>query len=170
MYYDDTMENNTNNEEVRKEDLDSFIIETYKHKNKVNEIINMVCVELQHRGITHDNSKLKEPELSGYSKYVNKLADMQYMSNEYKESLNKMKPYIDNHYENNRHHPEHHRNGITDMNLIDIIEMVCDWKAAVEKHKSGNIYESLDINKNRFNYGEELHQIIKNTIDFLNSK
>jgi hypothetical protein len=37
-----------------------------------------------------------------------------------------MAPALKHHYENNRHHPEHFKNNIDDMNLIDLIEMLCD--------------------------------------------
>jgi len=46
-----------------------------------------------------------------------------------------MKPAIEHHYKNNRHHPEHFNNGIDEMNLVDLIELLCDWKAASERNK-----------------------------------
>ena len=74
-----------------------------------------------------------------------------------------MKPALDHHYENNRHHPEHFKNGIKDMTLIDLIEMFCDWKTSSERHESGSILSSIDINKERFGYSEELASILLNT-------
>jgi hypothetical protein len=53
------------------------------------------------------------------------------------------------------------------MNLIDLIEMLCDWKAATLRHKNGDIYESLEINSKRFKYDKQLKNIFKNTIDFI---
>ena len=49
----------------------------------------------------------------------------------------KFKPAIDHHYANNRHHPEHWPNGINDMTLMDLIEMLADWKAATARNKNG---------------------------------
>lgn len=80
-----------------------------------------------------------------------------------------LKPAIDIHYKNNRHHPEHFANGIKDMTLLDLLEMLCDWKASSERHADGNIYRSIEINQSRFGYSDELKDILKNTVDFLNS-
>ena len=53
------------------------------------------------------------------------------------------------------------------MNLVDLIEMICDWKAASERHADGDIYKSIEINQKRFGYSDELKQILKNTIEIL---
>ena len=62
-----------------------------------------------------------------------------------------------------RHHPEHFPNGINDMNLIDVLEMFCDWVASSKRHNDGNILKSIDINKERFNMPDELVSIMRNT-------
>jgi hypothetical protein len=79
-----------------------------------------------------------------------------------------MKPALDHHYDLNHHHPEHFLRGIRGMNLIDIIEMLCDWKAATMRHADGNIYKSIEINQERFNYSYELKEILINTSRYLN--
>ena len=48
------------------------------------------------------------------------------------------------------------------MNLIDLVEMICDWKAATMRHSDGDIYKSLDDNKKRFGISDELYQILLN--------
>lgn len=53
------------------------------------------------------------------------------------------------------------------MNLIDILEMICDWKAATLRHDDGDISKSIEINQKRFGYSDEMKQILKNTIDIL---
>lgn len=50
------------------------------------------------------------------------------------------------------------------MNLIDLIEMICDWKASMLRHNDGNILTSIDKNQERFGYSSELAQIFKNTV------
>jgi len=52
------------------------------------------------------------------------------------------------------------------MDLIDIIEMFCDWVASVERTKNGNIYESIKNNQKRFNYSDDLKTIFENTVQF----
>jgi hypothetical protein len=78
--------------------------------------------------------------------------------------LKDLKPTLDHHYSNNSHHPEHYKNGIDDMDLLDVIEMLMDWKASTERHDDGNIHSSLEINKNRFHISEQLYNILNNTI------
>lgn len=67
------------------------------------------------------------------------------------------------HYERNPH-PEFYNNGINGMSLVDFIEMVCDWKAAVRRHKTGNIYNSIAIGKNRFNLSAQVEDLILNSV------
>jgi len=49
------------------------------------------------------------------------------------------------------------------MSLIDIVEMICDWIAAVERHDDGNIFKSIEINQKRFGYSDDLKNILINT-------
>lgn len=56
---------------------------------------------------------------------------------------------------------KHH--GIKQMNLLDIIEMLCDWKAASERHSDGDIVESIEKNQERFGYSDELKVMFLNT-------
>jgi len=50
------------------------------------------------------------------------------------------------------------------MNLIDLVEMICDWKAASMRHNNGDIYKSVIDNKERFGISDELSQILFNTV------
>lgn len=78
-----------------------------------------------------------------------------------------MRPALDHHYALNRHHPEHFEDEIKGMNLIDIIEMICDWKAASERHAVGDIHKSIVINQERFGFSDDLKAIFINTVDIL---
>jgi len=78
-----------------------------------------------------------------------------------------MQVALDHHYENNRHHPDHFKNGIQDMNLVDLIEMICDWKAATLRHNNGNIFKSIEISQERFKFSDEIKQILLNTAELL---
>lgn len=139
--------------------------ETNKHKWQVTDLIYKIIKHLQDRAINHDNSKLKEPELSIFVEYTPKLKNSTYGSEEYKTYLKEMKVALDHHYSNNPHHPEFYENGIRGMNLIDLIEMFCDWKAATMRHDDGDIFKSIEINKDRFKMSNDLAQIFKNTAE-----
>jgi hypothetical protein len=41
--------------------------------------------------------------------------------------------------------------------------MFFDWKAATERHADGNIMQSIEINKGRFELSEQLCDIMRNT-------
>lgn len=138
-------------------------VETQKHIEKVRYYIRFITDSLTTRGVKHDAIKLESPEIEIFTEHTECLANMQYNSPEYKEHLAAMKPALDHHYANSRHHPEHFANGINDMNLIDIIEMVCDWKASSERQKDGNLLKSIEQNAQRFGYCDQLKQIFINT-------
>jgi len=137
--------------------------ETKKHIKRVKELLGGVEAELCLKGNSHDASKLKEPEAPVFAEYTSKLKDSTYNSPEYKQFLSEMKPALDHHYVNNPHHPEHFKNGIKGMSLIDLTEMLCDWKAASERHNDGSIDKSLKENKKRFGISDDLMSILTNT-------
>jgi hypothetical protein len=137
--------------------------DTLKHIGNVRIFINKLQQHLYDRANRHDSSKLYEPEKSIFDEYTPKLATSTYGSEEYKEFLKNMKVALDHHYQENQHHPEHFENGIKDMNLVDLCEMIADWKSATLRHNNGDIYKSIEINQNRFDYSDELKQILINT-------
>ena len=49
------------------------------------------------------------------------------------------------------------------MNLIDIMELLADWKAATLRHNNGNLLLSIEFNQKRFGYDDGLKQILLNT-------
>ncbi|HDZ13539.1 hypothetical protein LCGC14_1273470 [marine sediment metagenome] len=172
-------------------------VETLKHIEEVKKQIDIVVVALQDRAAKHDASKLESPEREIFDKYTPKLKGTTYGSEEYKQCLAGMKTALDHHYASNRHHPEHFvyhecngcferyyqevnicnicgysqftdRPDIAQMNLIDLVEMFCDWKAATLRHTDGDIKKSIAINKKRFEISDELTAILLNTVEILN--
>lgn len=141
--------------------------DTYAHIEKVRHNIVDVTNKLLSRGVGHDASKLIEPEKSVFDKVTPLLKSLTYGSEEYQASLDSMGTALTHHYESNRHHPEHYEQGINDMTLIDIMEMLCDWKAAAERHEDGDILESLHINSARFNIDPQLSRILENTVYYM---
>jgi len=79
------------------------------------------------RARSHDASKLEAPEKEMYDEFTPRLRALTYGSDEYKECLKEMGAALKHHYENNSHHPEHFPDGINDMSLLDLIEMLADW-------------------------------------------
>jgi len=137
--------------------------ETLKHIKEVRKAIFKVILLLLKRLLFHDRTKLQKHEKAGFDMYTPKLAHCTYGSDEYKQYLKELKPYLDHHYAENRHHPEHFENGIRGMSLVDLIEMFCDWYAATKRHNDGDIQKSISINQGRFNYSDDLKSIFENT-------
>lgn len=138
--------------------------ETLKHKLMVARYLRKFATELLFRAENHDASKLEAPEKAIFDEYTPKLKNTTYGSDEYKQYLAEMQVALHHHYMTNRHHPEHFQNDISGMNLIDVIEMFCDWIAATQRHADGNIIDSININERRFMFSDELKSILLNTI------
>ncbi len=138
-------------------------VETLKHIEKVRELVRVFVSKLVTRAQEHDKLKLESPEVEIFAEYTPKLADTTYGSEEYMNYLKEMDVALQHHYANYRHHPEHFDKGINDMNLVDIVEMFCDWKASSMRHNDGNLLKSIDTNASRFNMSAQLKQIFINT-------
>lgn len=142
-------------------------LETKRHAWRVHQLLVDVHVELTKRGICHDNSKLQPLEKTLFDEYTPKLKGTTYGSERYKQYLKELDVALKHHYENNKHHPEHYTDGINGMSLVDIIEMICDWRAATERHADGNILKSIEINSERFKISPQLKEILLNTVKYM---
>jgi len=138
--------------------------ETWEHIHEVQKLLYNMQVELGRRALQHDQSKMKHPEAATFAEYTPKLKHLEYGSDEYRQCMKEMGPAIKHHQQHNRHHPEMHLDGIDSMDLIDILEMLCDWKAATLRTKNGNIYRSIELQQKRFGLSEQLVNILKNTV------
>lgn len=138
--------------------------DTFIHIRHVQRLLNRVIGVLLRRSESHDSSKVEEPEVSVFDEFTPKLRDSTYSSDEYNEFLKNMKEQgLNHHYAFNPHHPEFYEDGIEGMSLIDLIEMICDWKAATLRHDDGDLMHSIEINQDRFGYSDQLKQILINT-------
>lgn len=154
--------------EVRRKVDERF--KTLRHIEAVRNFLNLCIHELLKRAEQHDQSKLQSPEREMFDEWTAALRGVTYGSPEYADMRRALKPTLDHHYANNRHHPEHFKNGIHDMNLIDIIEMLMDWKASSMRHNDGNILKSIEINQERFGFGQELRWILENTAKWVDQQ
>ncbi len=143
--------------------------ETMRHILTLRTLMAAVSAYLVEKSFEHDLSKLDDPELELFTKFTPLLKTMEYNSAEYKDCMQQLKPALNNHYANNSHHPEHYNDGIEGMNLFDLIEMLCDWKASSLRSKGGNLYKSLEINEDRFNIPTPLVKILYNTLPIIES-
>ena len=136
---------------------------TTKHKFWVAWYLFKFSMNLFWRAVFHDISKYYPSEAKGFIKTIHKLKNSTYGSDEYRRLLRQIKPNIDLHYKRHSHHPEHYGDeGIDGMSLVDIVEMWCDWQAAVRRHKDGDIEKSIETNRKRFEINNQLVNILYN--------
>ena len=148
---------------------------TLRHIETVRNFLNAAVRELLRRGERHDQSKMQHPEVEVFEEYTAKLRECTYGSEEYKGFLKGMQVALDHHYDNNSHHPEHFKgpcvqSPLEQMTLIELLEMLCDWKAATLRHADGDIFKSIQINQERFGYSDEVRMILSNTAQWLDTK
>ena len=145
------------------------IAETWEHINLVMQLMSAMQIELMKRAFTHDRTKLMPLENSVFAQHTPFLKASVYGSEEYKQRLAAMSVALDHHYAHNRHHPEFFENGVNDMNLIDLLEMMVDWYAASKRHDDGDIHRSIAINQERFGLSNQLTQILKNSVALMDA-
>jgi hypothetical protein len=105
--------------------------------------------------LIHDASKFSVYEWKIFATANNndQLAGLTYGSPEYFQQIRDyLAPALEHHYSHNPHHPEFWDGTLNKMPLRYLIEMLCDWLAATQRHKDGDIWKSLIINKGRFDY------------------
>lgn len=141
--------------------------DTHEHIGEVRGLLLGAVQDLLRRAHEHDRSKLVDPEREVFDRVTPRLGAMTYGSDEYRASLAEMGPALQHHYAANDHHPEHFAGGIGDMNLVQLLEMLCDWLAATRRHDDGDIRRSIELNRERFGYGDEVARLLLNTLPLL---
>lgn len=137
--------------------------ETLKHIARVGDFLAEFAKKIVERASRHDHSKLLPPEKEAFDIATPRLRNLTYGSPEYKASLDSIRPAVDHHQKNNTHHAEFYDDGINGMDLLDLVEMICDWRAAGERHENGGIGKSLEVNKERFKISDQLYDVLCNT-------
>jgi len=136
---------------------------TLFHSQRVGELMIAMIKEMLDRSHCHDRSKCESPEVEVFNEFTPKLKDATYGSDEYKGFLEGMGEGLAHHYAHNSHHPEWHPRGVNGMTLVDIVEMLSDWKAATERSDTGDLRTSMEIQKERFGMSDQLVDILFNT-------
>lgn len=135
--------------EVTTEMRAKWAAKTEEHVRRVRVNMNVLRLNLLERAIDHDKSKFIEPEFSGYAALEADLSTITYGTLEYREALQEAHHVIGHHYAGNDHHPEHFDGGMEDMNLLQLMEMLADWKAASERSRDGDLSKSFAVHRER---------------------
>lgn len=139
-------------------------LDTTKHIHQVRQLLYKIILELDKRAREHDKSKFESPECEIFAEYHEEFSKVEYGCKEYNELKEKTKEATLHHYSKTRHHIESFQNGINGMNLVDLIEMLCDWKISSSRHGSGSIQKSIDYNWFKFGISAQLKNILENTV------
>ena len=133
------------------------------HISRVRKHMNTFVQLLLKRAINHDKSKLEEPELSWW-KEMDKEPRYPYGSEEYKQKIKRWDKVFKHHYKYNRHHPEHYEYGISEMTLVDIVEMMCDWLGYKDTIAISEALKVCDEQMKRYDIPDDIRQVIFNTL------
>jgi len=139
------------------------------HRARVFHLMSRMSQEVMLRGNRHDESKYSKEEFIPYSAVIDKFEQYPYGSKEREAIYESIRPALDHHFQQNRHHPEHFADKIEGMNLIDLLEMLCDWKSATQNNpdKLGDLETSIAVATKKYNISPQLARILYNTaIDF----
>jgi hypothetical protein len=146
---------------------DKYIKAKEKHIGQVRKNIVKLCLELLRRANHHDDSKLKQPESKAFASIIPKLAGTKFGTKKRDQVIDSIKPAVEHHFEANRHHPEHFKNGVDGMNLVDVMEMVSDWVAAAKGDPDSDVTKSINVCLKKYEIDDQLGKIIKNTVELL---
>ena len=143
---------------------DDVMRETVQHVRTVGKYLLTAVQNLQNRIVNHDASKFSPEEFDAFAAETPGLRTLTYGSEEYKAALARLGPALAHHYKHNNHHPEHYgERGIHSMDLMTLIEMLADWKAASERHANGSLTRSIVQNAKRFGYDDRFAVMLART-------
>lgn len=142
--------------------------DTIVHVQEVKANLQDAIHDLEKRSIVHDLSKFQDPEFSVFCGTRQEFKKANYGTPEYDAVSEKAKVGVQHHHSNNRHHTAYHENGIADMNLMDLMEMLADWKAASRRSPDLSFSDSLPRAYERYGISPDLQMLIENTISYLN--
>lgn len=134
-----------------------------KHKEKVKRRLLFLSEELKKRAECHDDSKLRDPEIK-YLIEMDKEPRYEYNTPEYFNKMKRWQKFFNHHYDNNRHHPNHFKNGILDMNLTDICEYLVDIISYYDEMHVHDAMDTIEKQQGRFGLDNQLAQVLTNTL------
>lgn len=125
------------------DDKTQVLTDLIRHIAEVQGYLSEVTADLIQRGIAHDLSKYEEVEFDSFVETRPRFKNANYGTPEYKAITEEIRPAIDHHYSVNRHHTKFFKTGFAGMNLIDILEMLADWRAASRRSPILTFLDSL---------------------------
>lgn len=145
------------------QEMENYLEDTDHHIGLVQEWMRRAWNLLELQLLTHDESKYSEEEAEIYAVVTPEFAKYEYGTPEHSAVGDKLGPAWKHHLANNPHHPEYHDNGVDDMDLLYIVEMLCDWKAASMRNPNQDFKKSLQLNLDKKKVAPQLQSVMINT-------
>ena len=136
---------------------------TLEHISHVRTYLFKMLSLLQHRAADHDQSMLQAEEKSALDEFCPVLFSSENGSAEHKQTLDKLLPALKNHYQKNSHHIEHYGK-LNGMDLVDLIEWLCDQKASSLQDGNPDVFKRLVFYYQKYDFPVPLMDIINNTV------
>ena len=140
------------------------LTEIFQHRDYVKVNLDQVCAELERMGDLHDLSKLDEEAFDAFCSTREDFKRANYGDELYKKCTERIKPAVKRHYKLNRHHTDYHENGFSDMDLIDILEMLAGWKGASRRSPDLSFEDSLPKAFEKYKVPENMQKHIRATL------
>jgi hypothetical protein len=134
------------------------LLRVIRHRDFVRKNTQTLVNKLQERALLHDISKLQDKEFDGFVELDVERENWELGSKEY-ENISKTNKAIALHHSRNAHHPEYHKE-LEDMSLLDLVEMVIDWKSAAETY-SNDSQKSLEYGLSKHKWSEKHEWLIR---------
>lgn len=146
-----------------KEELEFYYQDTRLHILNVQKQMSKAIEELTKRSYNHDASKYDVEESHTYARVVPMFKGKVYGTPEHKAVGDLLGDAWNHHEQNNDHHTGFHANGVIDMNLMSIIEMLCDWKAVSLRDPNQDFSKSCEMNCKKYGMDVQLQSVVINT-------
>jgi hypothetical protein len=137
--------------------------DTHEHRGKVRDMLNLPIHNLLRRGAVHDLSRFDPEEKPIYDAVLPELRSATPGTPEHSAIQGRLAPALRHHYSVNSHHPEYYSNGVSGMTLLDMIEMLCDLKAATMRPGSRTLAHALELAIKKHKISQEVAGILRHT-------
>ena len=128
------------------------LLKIIRHRDNVGNLLKRFTTQLELRSFTHDLSKFELDEFVGFCELDARRSHSKevYGSKSYEAGIKDIDA-VKLHQSRNSHHLEYHPNGLDDMSLGDVVEMLIDWEIARrERDAESDIEKTWQIRQQRF--------------------
>lgn len=139
-----------------------FASKLVRYKTDVQHVIHQMSSILNERAVTHDQSAFNQMEMQNAFIAINAEGKNPIDTQQLLTTVQ------DIHFASNPHHPEYHENGVRDMSIFDILELMADWKITSRAKVNTTFDQYLNEQFAVYDVPEYVQSIIRQTAKQLN--